>query len=315
MTGIVILNYNNIDRTLECINKIDVYCKDITKIVLVDNGSSNHVRATLIENLSKNRGLLNFNYKDIDNVNSNIDLPHISYLQIDENLGYAKGNNAGGELLEKDKSIDYILIQNNDIFYIQDIITPMIKAFDSLSDAMLIAPLKLKRDGITLDENSDRKAPYSYWYFLLGAMFMTRDLFGIRELIDKKNHIDFKTEKGDYIEAGCPHGPCLMFKMSDWKRIKGFDPNTFLFNEEYIMSKRIKDMGGKSYLVRSCKCVHFHGLTTEKQNLYDLAKQHQASTHYYLGKIEKVGALKMAILKFFDNIYLMKLKYLGSLSH
>lgn len=314
MTGVIILNYNNIETTLECIERVVTYCKGLVKIVLVDNGSCQNVRKAIIDALSMKTKLLILEDDAVKNNTEEIDLPLITYLQINENLGYAKGNNAGGEVLERDPSIEYIMIQNNDIFYIYDIITPMKYALDTLDKAMLVAPLKLKRDGITLDVYSDRKAPYSYWYFLLSAIFMTRDFFGILKKIDKKNHIDFNSEKGDYIKAECPHGPCLMFKMSDWKKLNGFDPNTFLFNEEYIMSKRIKDMGGKSYLITKCRCIHFHGLTTEKQNLYNLALQHQKSAHYYFDKIVRVGKIKMFLLCFFDKLYLLKLKYIGSLS-
>jgi GT2 family glycosyltransferase len=313
MTGIVILNYNNIDRTIECIERIDRYCKDIVKVVLVDNGSDEHVRTELLARLSNNYDLFRTNYNEINSIKS-ISLPHLSYIQIKENIGYARGNNAGGMLFEKDDTIETIMIQNNDIFLIQDIVTPMVKALYTLDRAMLVAPVKLKRDGKTVDEDSDRLAPYSYWHFLLGAIFLARDFFGILKRMDKKNHIDFKNAKNNYIEAGCPHGPCLMFKMSDWKKMEGFDPNTFLFNEEYITSRRIRNYGGKSYILTDCQCVHYHGMTTESQNLYRLAKLHQDSSLYYFDKIEKVGFVKINLLRFFDKLYLLKLKYLGSFS-
>jgi len=51
MTGIIILNYNNYDDTINCINSIELYNTYPIKYIIVDNNSTNESVTKLSEYL------------------------------------------------------------------------------------------------------------------------------------------------------------------------------------------------------------------------------------------------------------------------
>ena len=95
----VILHYNTIDETINCINSIKNKVRGKKKIIIVDNCSPNNSGIKLKEK-----------YKD-DN--------EISVIINKENLGFAKGNNVGFKYSLKFDP-DYICILNNDVELVND---------------------------------------------------------------------------------------------------------------------------------------------------------------------------------------------------
>ena len=93
--GIVILNYNGANLTIENINKLRSYSKEIY-IIVVDNCStdgSGKKLLSMFENDSNTRVVLN-----------------------DKNTGYAAGNNVGLKYIEKNlTNVDTVCIMNPDI--------------------------------------------------------------------------------------------------------------------------------------------------------------------------------------------------------
>ena len=86
---IVVLNYNSLEDTVECITSLKSIDYENYRILLVDNGSDYDVF-----------------------VNIKRTFPEIEYLRLNENVGYAGGNNAGiRKVLDK---ADYIFVINND---------------------------------------------------------------------------------------------------------------------------------------------------------------------------------------------------------
>ena len=89
--GVIILNYNNIDDTINCIESVvENSDTDGLKFVVVDNGSSIHV-VEAVRNYLKKRFL---SYTEGGEVPGMKTLPQMTYLCLSENLGYARGNNA-----------------------------------------------------------------------------------------------------------------------------------------------------------------------------------------------------------------------------
>ena len=109
-TGIVILNYNNASDTIGCIDSVTGY-SDLNniKLIVVDNGSRVEI-AEKVGTYLKHKFSSYTEYNEMPNGNTAIELTTVSYLRLHNNIGYAKGNNAGAYLLFKDKSIEYIMI-------------------------------------------------------------------------------------------------------------------------------------------------------------------------------------------------------------
>lgn len=97
----VILHYNVIQVTIECIESILKYARyGNYRIVVIDNHSPNGTGATLKEKY----------------LNHEI----VNVILLDENIGFAKGNNVGYKYAKEILCADFIIIPNNDTEFIDD---------------------------------------------------------------------------------------------------------------------------------------------------------------------------------------------------
>lgn len=96
MIGIVILNFNGWDMTMNCIESIRKSCKISYKIYIVDNAST-------IQMTKKFKLLIDNSYD-------------CELLINQKNRGYSAGNNVGIKRALED-NCEYILISNNDVIF------------------------------------------------------------------------------------------------------------------------------------------------------------------------------------------------------
>lgn len=112
--GIILLNYCNYNLTIECIESIKQSTYQNYEIIVVDNNSPDHSG----KNLSQQEG--------------------IRFLQMEENLGFAAGNNRGIEVALSD-GCEYVMLLNNDT-----VIDPnMIETLVSRADANTVVVPKM----------------------------------------------------------------------------------------------------------------------------------------------------------------------------
>jgi len=144
VTGIVILNYNNVEDTISCINSIRKYTsQNLYKLIIVDNASN--------EDVYNNVGLfLKEIYRDNlktygENDAISETLSEVSYIRLNNNKGYARGNNYGLNLLYNDKSINYIMILNNDVLFVMDILPKLTNFLEKNKDAGIVSPILYKK--------------------------------------------------------------------------------------------------------------------------------------------------------------------------
>jgi len=110
---ILILNYNNFLKTIDCINSIFKSKYKKYKIIIIDNNSSDNSK----NNLNK--------WIKINKYNS-IQLIHNS-----RNGGYAYGNNKGIEIALKNEDCKYIWVLNNDALIDENTLLELINYSDS----------------------------------------------------------------------------------------------------------------------------------------------------------------------------------------
>ena len=100
---IIVLNWNGKDLTLDCLKSLAKVQYDNYKILVVDNDSiDDSVKVIKME------------------------YPNVDILQLDKNIGYAAGNNAGFEFI-KNKNPEYVIILNNDTIVDKKFIEPLVK--------------------------------------------------------------------------------------------------------------------------------------------------------------------------------------------
>lgn len=280
MIGIVILNYNNVNETIECIKSIKDYChKDNYRICLVDNNSETNV----VEEVSRR---LHDIYPDnsMTELSSNEQqpsaLPILSYIKNGENCGYANGNNIGLRFFENYDEIKYLLILNNDVLFTSDILSVLRNYLAEHPGVGVVSPLLYGRNG-KIDHECARYEK-RYVDFLLKVTRLGRFSFLVRanESHVLVKHPDFVNKTT--VEINLPSGSCMMFKKAVFKDIGYFDPNTFLYYEEDILWKKLKASSYSSVLLPQVSCIHLGACSTSKRASYFIRKSYRDSMLYYL---------------------------------
>jgi len=117
LVNIVILTWNHLKDTIECLDSINVSDYPNYRIVVVDNASTDSTVEYVKENY-----------------------PQVKILQNPENLGYAEGNNVGIRYA-LDQKADYIFILNNDASIKPDTISRLVQHAEKNEHCGLISPI------------------------------------------------------------------------------------------------------------------------------------------------------------------------------
>jgi hypothetical protein len=113
--GIVVINYNGRDDTLECLHSIARLRYPNYKVYLVDNGSTEPIA------------------EDIRRL-----FPKVNFIQSRINLGFTGGNNLGIKAALGDGA-EYLLLLNNDTVVREDFLFPLVEAMKDPAIGM-VAP-------------------------------------------------------------------------------------------------------------------------------------------------------------------------------
>jgi GT2 family glycosyltransferase len=105
--AIIVLNWNGLNDTLDCLESLACLDYPNYEIVVVDNGSTDGS----VEAMRRH-------------------FPNVTLIENDENLGYAEGNNRGVEYALR-TGADYIFVLNNDTILSQDILTRLVVVADA----------------------------------------------------------------------------------------------------------------------------------------------------------------------------------------
>ncbi|MGA9048432.1 MAG: glycosyltransferase family 2 protein [Dehalococcoidia bacterium] len=213
---ILIVNWNGLDDTLECLASLRKIHYEHYRIVLVDNGSSGN-DVTVLKGLSDEL---------------------VEIIENDKNLGYAKGVNVGIKYVEAKYSPDYFLLLNNDTVVDPDFLNQLVDAVE-LSDVVGIVGPKVyfydspgEIQGIGAKINMFTGDP-SY----IG--FKKMDVGQYENVLEM-----------DWV------GPCELVKADVFKKIGYFDENYFAYWEDVDFCLRAKKAGFKICYFPGAKVWH-----------------------------------------------------------
>lgn len=294
--GIVILNYNTPEDTLNCIDSILRFNTASIKIVVVDNASSDQS----VEILKERLGIISSDFLLFDATDNVKSLPFVSLVSSKENKGYACGNNCGIRFLMQDESVDTVLILNSDILFVEDIIPKMTCDLEQKNVA-IVSPVLYKKEMTSYDYNCARLVPsfgLIFLHFLLSAhepRFLKNRLYLLKNC----------TQTTGLLPVGLPSGSCMLFSKKNCKDIGIFDPNTFLYYEENIIAAQIaqKKLGG-IFVDLDLKCIHLGASSTKKEPSRLIVEAEVHSALYYVRTFASSHVLK-ALFKFCCNNYLL----------
>lgn len=245
MIGIVIVSYKNQEGTIAFINeqlpKIDVPWKAI----VVDNSPDESVGKAITESC----GGIMLRHHDV----AIEEQSRVYVISTMKNLGFARGNNLGADILARNFSIDYFLFSNDDIVISDSrVIEKMILQFDRFKDVAIVGPRIVGKN------NRDQSPHYRIITPLRQIGWKLFRLF--RRNRDTEPQATEPPQSGYcYWVSGC----FFLVKQSDFTAVGGFDPRTFLYSEEVILSERMKSIGKRVYFKAEASVIHLGGCSTK----------------------------------------------------
>ena len=215
--SIIILNWNGVEDTAECLQSLKKITYPNYEIIVVDNGSKGNDAGVLEERYG--------NYAHV--------------IRNDRNYGYTGGNNIGIRYVLDKSSPEYLLILNNDTIAAPDFLDQMVKMAEG-DDSIGIAGPKVYYHRLP---NRIQSA---------GARVNMRtgqaSLIGVKEVdtgqYDKQREVDYV--------SGC----CLLMKREVIQKAGLFDESYFCYWDETDYCFRAREAGYKVVYVPGAKIWH-----------------------------------------------------------
>ncbi|WP_433773045.1 glycosyltransferase family 2 protein [Bacillus wiedmannii] len=263
--AIVILNYKNIKETLRVIEEFKEQTEEI-EIIVVDNNSQDESH----DILSKKKD--------------------ITYIQTNDNLGYAKGNNVGIKYAIENMNVSFIIVSNNDIHL------PEKNTITMLKDTIRRLPSNWGYLGPTIKNMDGTLAQYfPKNHTTLIERFINSTLFGLplRKVYNKFNIKRIKRES--VFESEIVSGAFFLLNPKAVENIGAFDPYTFLYGEERILAKKYYQNGYKGFITHDVYVEHENAATTKKYPLISYVNDLKGE-YYYFVKYKSINKIKQKLL-------------------
>ena len=260
----VILNYNLVETTMDCISSIQRHVKKHDyMIIVVDNNSPNGAGKELA-------GIFK-------------DHPDVFVLINDDNLGFAKGNNIG-ITFSVENGADFVVCLNNDTLLLQDDFCDIIVKEYATKAVAVIGPKIILKDGREchidgklmqipqykeiLENIGQNKPDYDLKNRNVVSGFIKNSLKKssiVRHVYERYfakalgKHSKYFNRTYDVILHGC----CLIFTPEFFTKLKGFNPDTFMYREEELLYAQIKLNNMHTLYCPKLKIVHLEDVSTD----------------------------------------------------
>jgi len=257
--AIIILNYNGLKNTLECLGSLEKCLQDKFKveIIVVDNGSKDDS----VEALSK--------------------LKDINFIENRKNLGFAQGNNIGIKKALQ-MGADYVLILNNDTIVEKTLLINLLqaaKAADIISPKIYFAP------GFEFHKDRYRKENLGKVIWYAGGEIDWSNIIGKHIGVDQIDTGQFSKRQ----EINLATGACMFVKRKVFEKIGFFDEKYFLYLEDMDFCERTKKAGFK--IIFEPKAIIWH------KNAGSAGGSGSALQDYFISRNRLLFAFKYAKLK------------------
>lgn len=275
MIGIIILNYINCEVTSRCISSIlQNRPREDFHIYVIDNGSGNESVQVLNERFSG--------------------FPNITVHPQGRNVGFAAGNDFGIALCEKDH-ISECILSNSDIIFQRDSIDRIVEVLRNDPMAVIVGPKV---------EAGSAKGSEIHSSMLARRRFIDEieigRLFPVRRLDESAGsgvHQVFSV-------SGC----CFGIRIENFRKMKAFDTNTFLYNEENILGIQAQRKGFRTYIDLDARVIHEHGASSGKDNDF-IRIEFIKSALYYWKTYRNVSPAGLLLILY---VYALKLRLFKS---
>jgi GT2 family glycosyltransferase len=304
----IVLNYNGWPDTIECLESIFHNNYDNYNVVVVDNCSKDDSVKNIISWadgkldcwINPSNPLKDLSFPPINKpvkhellFNSSEQLKaensELIVIQNKNNGGFAKGNNIGVKFANKLKP-DFICIVNNDTVVGSDFIQNFIEEFTNAPKEIgVLGPCILDYKDFS-DWQRPTMVEQSLWSIIpkLIAYKLKR-----RYKIDNYFFSKFWYTGNTAKKVNTLHGSCLIFRISAFNKVNGFDENTFLYFEEDIISIRLKELQLQEMYIPMIKIYHKWGQSIGSFGFIHLVR----SSIYFYKKYKNASFLGLTYLR------------------
>lgn len=262
---ILVINYNDYPTTIQFIENVKNF-KCLDYIVVLDNCSTD-------DSFSKLKAYEN-------------DLIHV--IQSEKNKGYAYAINYGAKYLMKIFGDCNIIVSNSDIIIKNE--KTILDLIHSKNDEMAILAPVINEQG-KLDRGW--KIPSPIQDSLMNLIYLHRFL---KPLFLYYND-DYYNGK-NLVEVEAVTGCFFMIDSKHLEEVGFFDENTFLYYEENIIAKKLKDKDLKTYIDCNACVIHNHSVSINKSlNRLNKYVQLKKSQYYFQTVYNHANIFERFLLK------------------
>lgn len=230
--SIIIVNYNTVQLTKNCIDSIYKQTKRVSfEIIVVDNASTDGSKQVL-ENDCR-----------------------IRYIYSKENMGFGRANNVGMMLAQG----DYIFLLNSDTILLNNAIDLFYEKTCNRSELAFYGAWLLKNDKTIHHSYANLPTMRMEILNLIKGYFYKLGIFS------EKNFSDLYVDQ-DFYEVGYITGAAMFFCRDLYVIHGGFDSSYFLYYEETDWQARLKKEGIKSYVIQGPLIIHLEGASSVGKN-------------------------------------------------
>ena len=272
--AIIILNYNDSENTKLLVQDIKNY-KVLDYIVIVDNKSTD-------DSLEKLKVL---------------ESDKVKLVEASQNNGYAAGNNVGVKYAIEKLKVDNLIISNPDIIVRE-------KDLNSLLDDLKNQEVSVIAPVIKEPTNISRgwKLPTFASELISNIPYIRRFEFSLLSYPAAKYQSNLTNVD---VVKGC----FFVIKKDAIETIGLFDEHTFLYYEEIIMAKKLKENGYNTYVDNRVTVIHALDQCISKNvKRIDKFKILKDSQYYYEKYVVKRNPFALIILRMFYYFYLFGLQ-------
>lgn len=265
---LIVLNYNDKETTQDFLDSVKEY-QSVDHIVVVDNHSTDDSFSMLRKNASEK----------------------ISVIRTKKNRGYAYGNDYGIRFAKKYFPSTFYTIANPDVSFGDETLLKMIEIASRLPKVGQIA---CKMNNLSSVELPMASRIPTFTDCVMNQLLLLKKVLRYQEGYSEQKF------KRDIVPVEVVPGSFFVISAKAYEECGGFDRHTFLYYEEAILAKRLKDAGYQNYLLSGESYIHKHSVSVDK-TFPKKRKQLQIayrSRVYYCEKYLNIGTGKRILLAF-----------------
>ena len=238
-----------------CLRSIEIASSNIpSRVVVVDNCSSDTSVALALQQF-----------------------PLLQVIRNTSNLGYAAGNNVGARALLAE-GCNFLMFVNPDVVLDALAITALLRSLRQNQQAGCAGGVPTESDGIS---TAARTRPS-----ILEKIVLYGPLHRLSFLRNRcADHAITVERLRAEVMVYAVLGACMVFRSNAFCEIGGFDNNTFLYEEEFIVAEKLLAQGWVSVVSTAARYRHAVGLSTDqipyRRRLHFIRSEHYLLRRYY----------------------------------